>query len=202
MMPVMNGIELTRSLKQSIETCHIPVIMLTAKSSTDDQIDGIESGAEAYVLKPFNMSYVKAVIGNLIKQRKLIHMKYVRNKDNGHVDLKITTKDEKFLNDINQLILDNYMDPEFNIEKLVDASYVSRTSFYHKIKSLTGLTPIEFLRQKRLHIAAQMILETDYNVSEVAIITGFNDPKNFSKRFKEIYKLTPTQYKQEMLGNN
>jgi len=198
MMPVMNGIELTKHLKESIETSHIPVIMLTAKSSTEDQIEGIESGAEAYILKPFNMAYVRAVIDNLIKQRSIIHMKYILNKDNGVLDLKITNKDEKFLNDITKVIMDNYSDPEFNIEKLVDNSYVSRTVFYHKIKTLTGLTPIDFLRQKRLHIASQMILETDYNVSEIATITGFNDSKNFSKRFKEIYKLTPTQYKHEM----
>lgn len=112
----------------------------------------------------------------------------------------ITTKDEKFLNDISKLIMDNYSDPDFNIEKLVESSYVSRTIFYHKIKSLTGLTPIDFLRQKRLHIAAQMILETDYNVSEIAMITGFNDIKNFSRRFKEVYKLTPSQYKQSQLN--
>jgi AraC-like DNA-binding protein len=176
--------------------------MLTAKSSLEDQIEGIESGAEAYILKPFNMTFVRAVINNLLKQRSIIHSKYIQNKENGFSDLKITTKDEKFLNDITQLILDNYSNPEFNIEMLVENSYVSRTVFYHKIKSLTGLTPIDFLRQKRLHIASQMILETDYNVSEIAQITGFNDAKNFSKRFKEIYKLTPTQYKQEMVGDN
>jgi DNA-binding response OmpR family regulator len=202
MMPVMNGIALTQHLKNSLDTSHIPVIMLTAKSSLEDQIEGIESGAEAYILKPFNMTFVRAVINNLLKQRSIIHSKYIQNKENGFSDLKITTKDEKFLNDITQLILDNYSNPEFNIEMLVENSYVSRTVFYHKIKSLTGLTPIDFLRQKRLHIASQMILETDYNVSEIAQITGFNDAKNFSKRFKEIYKLTPTQYKQEMVGDN
>lgn len=198
MMPVMNGIELTKHLKESIDTSHIPVIMLTAKSLIEDQIEGIESGAEAYILKPFNMTYVQAVIGNLIRQRKIVHMKYIHNRDNGNVDVKITTKDEKFLKDVTQLIMDNYSDPEFNVEKLTENCYVSRTVFYNKIKSLTGLTPIDFLRQKRLHIASQLILETDYNISEIATITGFNDVKNFSRRFKEVYKFTPTQYKQEM----
>ncbi len=202
MMPVMDGLEFTNQIKENIDTSHIPVIMLTAKSAIEDQIHGIESGAEAYILKPFNLSYVRAVINNLLKQRQIIHDKYIRNKDNGYSDLKITNKDTQFLDDINKLIMDNYSDPEFNIEKLVENSYVSRTVFYHKIKSLTGLTPIDFLRQKRLHIASQMILETDYNVSEIAAITGFNDVKNFSKRFKEIYKLTPTQYKQEMINEN
>ena len=202
MMPVMDGITLTRKLKESFDTSHIPVIMLTAKSAMEDQIEGIGSGAEAYILKPFNMMYVRTVISNLIKQRSILHSKYIQNKVSDNSEFKITTKDEKFLEDISRLIMENYQDPEFNIEKLVDNSYVSRTVFYHKIKTLTGLTPIDFLRQKRLHIASQLILKTDYNVSEIAVITGFNDVKNFSKRFKEIYKLTPTQFKQEMMSSN
>lgn len=200
MMPVMNGIEMTHKLKDSLDTSHIPIIMLTAKSSIEDQIEGVESGAEAYILKPFNMVYVRAIIDNLLKQRSIIYSKYIHNKDDGISKIKITTKDEKFLNDVIKLIMESYADPEFNIEKLVELSYVSRTVFYHKIKSLTGLTPIDFLRQKRLHIASQLILETDYNISEIALITGFNDTKNFSRRFKEIYNLTPTQYKEEMLS--
>jgi AraC-like DNA-binding protein len=174
--------------------------MLTAKSSIEDQIEGIESGAEAYILKPFNMVFVRAVIDNLLKQRQLIYSKYVHNNENGNSDIKITSKDEKFLNDINQLIYEKYSDPEFNIEKLVENTYVSRTVFYHKIKSLTGLTPIDFLRQKRLQIASQLIIHSDYNISEIALISGFNDVKNFSRRFKEIYKMTPSQYKDEMLS--
>lgn len=202
MMPFVDGITLTRKLKESFDTSHIPVIMLTAKSAMEDQIEGIGSGAEAYILKPFNMTYVRTVIINLLKQRSILHSKYIQNKTSDFSEFKITTKDEKFLEDISKLIMDNYQDPEFNIEKLVDNSYVSRTVFYHKIKTLTGLTPIDFLRQKRLHIASQLILQTDYNVSEIAVITGFNDVKNFSKRFKEIYKLTPTQFKQEMMSSN
>ena len=195
MMPVMDGIELTQKLKDSLDTSHIPIIMLTAKSSVEEQIEGIDSGAEAYILKPFNMSYVRVVIGNLIKQRGIIHSKYVHNKDGEIADLKITSKDETFLNDITQLIMDNYSDPEFNIEKLVECCYVSRTVFYHKIKSLTGLTPIDFLRQKRLSIAAQLIVQSDYNISEIAYNTGFNDNKYFSRKFKEFHGMTPSEYK-------
>ncbi len=202
MMPVMDGITLTKKLKDCIDTSHIPVIMLTAKSGLEDQVEGIDSGAEAYILKPFNMTYVRAVIGNLLKQRQILSSRYIENKYDELPELKITTKDEKFLEDISRLIMEHYSDPEFNIEKLVEQSYVSRTVFYHKIKTLTGLTPIDFLRQKRLHIASKLILETDYNVSEIACITGFNDVKNFSKRFKEIYKLTPTQFKQEKMMAN
>jgi len=197
MLPQRDGFQVCRNLReQGINT---PVIMLTARSAIEDQIEGVETGAESYILKPFNMSYVHAVITTLLRQRNIIHAKYIRNKDEGIKGIKITTKDQKFLNDINKLILENYADPEFNIDKLVDTSYVGRTVFYHKIKSLTGLSPIDFLRQKRLHIAAQLLLETDYNISEVAILTGFNDVKNFSKRFKEIFHCTPSQYRDDAL---
>lgn len=195
MMPVMNGIELCKRLKASLDTSHIPVIMLTAKSSMEEQIEGVDSGAEAYILKPFTVAYVRAVIGNLIKQRSIIHDRYIRNKEIGFTELNITSKDEKFLNDITQHIMDNYADPEFNIEKLVDCCYVSRTVFYHKVKTLTGLTPIDFLRQKRLSIAAQLIVRSDFNVSEIAYNTGFNDTKYFSRKFKEFFGMTPTEYK-------
>lgn len=202
MMAVMDGIELTQRLKDSLDTSHIPVIMLTAKSSMEDQIEGIECGAEAYILKPFNMGYVRAVINNLIKQRSLISLKYIQNKAAITESINITTKDAKFLSDINDIIKEHYSDPEFNIEKLVEHSYVSRTLFYHKIKSLLGLTPIDFLRQKRLHIASELILNSDYNISEIAFISGFSDAKYFSRKFKEIYHLTPTEFKMEHQGKH
>lgn len=195
MMPGLNGLELTQHLKKSIDTSHIPVVILTARCLVTDQIEGIESGAEAYILKPFNMTYVQAVVRNLLRQRHLIRQQYIHHKP-ADKPIKITSKDDQFLATVNQMIQAHYADPDFNIDKLARNSHVSRTVFYHKIKALTGLTPIDFLRQKRLRIASQIILETDYTVAEVATITGFNDVRNFSKRFKEVYKLTPTQYKQ------
>ncbi|WPO38760.1 two-component regulator propeller domain-containing protein [Flammeovirgaceae bacterium SG7u.111] len=197
MMPEMGGLEMVQHLKDSIDTSHIPVIMLTAKSTLEDQIIGIESGAEAYILKPFNMTYVKAVISNLLKQRDIIKGRSVFGKEKNELDqVVISSKDEKFLEDIEKVVMENYSDPEFTIDKLVELSYVSRTVFYHKIKSLTGLTPIEFLRQKRMSIAAKFLLESDYNISEVAFMIGYNDTKTFSKRFKQLYKVTPSQYKE------
>ena len=109
--------------------------------------------------------------------------------------IQIKSHDEKLLSDINQIIISNFSDPTFNIEKLVELSYVSRTVFYHKIKNLTGLTPIDFLRQKRLGIAAQMIIHSDYNISEIAYNTGFSDNKYFSRKFKDFFGMTPSQYK-------
>lgn len=204
MMPEMDGIEMTRAIKQSFDYSHIPVIMLTAKSSLEDQIIGIDSGAEAYILKPFNIKYLRSVINNLIKQRNTIFNKYFREGDgttsensklNPEISVSITSKDEEFLKSIVSIIENNYKDPDFNVEKLVEHTAVSRTVFYNKIKGLTGLSPNEFLRKMKLKIAGKLLLEPGYNVTEVAFITGYNNVKYFRKHFKEMYGINPLDYK-------
>jgi len=194
MMPIVDGIEMTRSLKENFDTCHIPVILLTAKSGIDDQILGIDSGAEAYVLKPFNMGVLKSIIANMLEQRKLILRKYRDNKEISVSDIKITSRDQEFMDKLIKYIERNYMDQDLSITKLVDFSCVSRTVFYNKVKSLTGLSPIELMRQIKLKIAAQMLLN-GYNVNEAAINIGFNDTRYFSKQFKELFGDTPSNYK-------
>lgn len=194
MMPVVDGIQMTRNLKENFDTCHIPVILLTAKSGVDDQILGIDSGAEAYVLKPFNMAVLKSIIANMLEQRKLILKKYRDNKEISVSDIKITSRDHEFIDKLVKFIETNYMDENLSISKLVDLSCVSRTVFYNKVKSLTGLSPIELMRQIKLKIAAQMLLN-GYNVNEAAINIGFNDTRYFSKQFKELFGETPSNYK-------
>ena len=195
MMPEMDGIEMTRKIKNDFETSHIPVIMLTAKSHMEDQIIGIESGAEAYILKPFNSLYLNTVVKNLLKQRENIIKKY-RDKNPVHFDdIKITARDEEFLTNIVKIIENKYADPEFNVERMVDISSYSRTVFYNKLKGLTGLSPVDFLRQTRLKMAAEIMVKTGRGVSETAFMTGFNDVKYFSKCFKQMYGMTPVEYK-------
>lgn len=196
MMPEINGIELTKTLKNNFDTCHIPVILLTAKSSVDDQILGIESGAEAYVLKPFNMSILKSMISNILEQRKLILRKYRDNKEISVSEIKFSSRDQEFIEKLIKYIEKNYNDPELSINTLVDYSCVSRTVFYNKVKSLTGLSPIELMRQVKLKIAAQM-LANGYNVNEAAINIGFNDTRYFSKQFKELFGEAPSQYRKD-----
>ena len=195
MMPELDGIEMTRRIKDNFETSHIPVVMLTAKSAIEDQIIGIESGAEAYILKPFNSLYLNTVVRNLLKQRDNIVKKY-RDKAVVHTDsFKITARDEEFMKNIVSIIEKNFSNPEFNVEKMVDISSYSRTVFYNKLKGLTGLSPVDFLRQTRLKMASDILVKTGRGVSETAFMSGFNDVKYFSKCFKQMFGVTPAEYK-------
>jgi signal transduction histidine kinase/ligand-binding sensor domain-containing protein/CheY-like chemotaxis protein/AraC-like DNA-binding protein len=193
MMPVMDGIEMTREIKKDFELSHVPVVMLTARSAVDSQIEGIDSGAEAYVIKPFNSEYLLSVIQNLLRQRQNVLACF--NKNNPfRANLKITNKDEEFLKSLVDLITENCRDSDFNVDMLVKGTALGRTVFYNKIKSLTGMSPVGFLRNTRLQIAAQYLVSGGYNVSEAAYACGFNDLKYFSKKFKERYKVSPSQY--------
>ncbi len=199
MMPVMDGIEMTKRIKKNFTVSHIPVIMLTAKSNFDDQIEGIESGAEAYILKPFNPVYLLAICKNFIHQRRIILERFPEKSTIDPGDIKINSKDEDFLNNVIKLIQKHYNDPEFNVEKLVELSAVGRTVFYNKLKGLTGLSPVEFLREMRLKIAARVLSQNEYNVAEVAYMTGFNDEKYFSRCFKAQFGKSPSEYKKEFV---
>ena len=200
MMPELDGIEMTRRIKDNFETSHIPVVMLTAKSAIEDQIIGIESGAEAYILKPFNSMYLNTVVRNLLKQRENIIKKYL-DKAPVHTDsIKITARDEEFMTNIVGIIEQNFSNPEFNVEKMVDISAYSRTVFYNKLKGLTGLSPVDFLRQTRLKMASEILVKTGRGVSETAFMSGFNDVKYFSKCFKQMFGMTPAEYKKAERG--
>jgi ligand-binding sensor domain-containing protein/DNA-binding response OmpR family regulator/nitrogen-specific signal transduction histidine kinase len=196
MMPGMDGMELTRYLKNDFQTCHIPVVMLTAKSSLDDQLTGIETGAEAYITKPFQNNHLKAVIQNLLTQRKNIISKITQTKplpaQTKEVNIQVNSKDQEFLNNLTTYIEQNF-EKDVLIDQLAEHCCLSRTVFYTKLKSLTGLSPVEFVRQFKLKIAVTL-LEKGYNVSEVAFKIGFNDVKYFSRQFKSLYGYPPSQH--------
>ncbi len=200
MMPVMDGIEMTKLVKSHIETSHIPIVMLTAKSAIEDQILGVDSGAEAYILKPFNAGYLMAVLKNILKQREFVIRRYSEKKYVEPDEIKITPKDDEFMKNIVSIIETNYPNPEFNVERLVELSTFSRTVMYNKVKGLTGLTPVDFIRQMRLKYAAGILKESDRNVSETAYLTGFNDVKYFSKCFRELFGISPKEYRRNSLS--
>ncbi|MEN9445107.1 MAG: hypothetical protein RIS47_1998, partial [Bacteroidota bacterium] len=192
MMPVMDGLELTRKLKSNFDTSHIPIVMLTARTTINDQIEGIGMGAEAYISKPFNTNYLKTVCINLIKQRQKLIDRFTSNKNIEPGQLKIQSKDEDFLQKLVEYIQQHYSD-EIVIDHLAEHCCLSRTVFYNKLKGLTGLSPVEFLREMKLKIAIQL-LEKGYNVSEVAFKVGFNDVKYFSRQFKAQFGYPPSKH--------
>lgn len=194
MMPKMDGIAMLDKLKNDIETSHIPVVLLTARSSVESRIEGLNYGADYYITKPFNTDFLIASVKNLIRQRAVLFQKIINQKA---PDLKqekalITSKDEAFLNTVAKIVSDNMDDTDFNIEATAAQLNMTHNTFYKKFKSLTNLTPVEFVRDIRLKHAKEYLETGEYHVSEVAYMTGFNNPKYFSTCFKEKYNISPS----------
>jgi signal transduction histidine kinase/DNA-binding response OmpR family regulator len=194
-MPGIDGMEMTRLLKEDFATSHIPLIMLTSKGDLKDQIEGIETGAEAYIVKPFNMEYLRTVAANLLNQRAKVLAYFLNEKADDTKTLKISSKDGEFLKKAIKYVEEHYA-TDFQISILADHCNVSRTVLYNKIKGLTGFSPMEFTRRMKLDIAARL-LDDGYNVSEVAYKTGFSDVKYFSKLFKTQFGHSPSRHRVE-----
>lgn len=194
MMPRMNGTDMCRRIKENIETSHIPVILLTAWSTDEGRTEGYKAGADAYIAKPFDMEVLLARISNLLEKQEK------RKQDFSHsisLDPKTVTDsspDEAFLNEVIGHIEKNIDNSEYTIDSLAGDVVMSRMSFYRKMKSLTGQTPADFIRTVRLKIAAKLLKEGNCNVSEACYRTGFASPQNFSKHFKEMFGVLPSQY--------
>ena len=197
MMPKMDGFELCRNLKIDERTSHIPVILLTAKAASSDKIEGYETGADDYIMKPFEPDELKARIKNLIEQRKRLHEHFRKH---GLVDINkknLTPVDQKFLQRAFDTINNHISDTSFNVETFSSIISMSHSVLYKKIVSLTGEPPVEFIRHIRLKKGAEMIQKEIGNISEIALEVGFNNPSYFSECFKKYYGKTPQQYQRE-----
>ncbi|AYD47305.1 hybrid sensor histidine kinase/response regulator transcription factor [Arachidicoccus soli] len=194
MMPKMDGITMLDKLKNNLETSHIPVVLLSAKSSIESRIEGLNYGADFYITKPFSTDFLMASVKNLIRQRAALFQKMLNGKISELKPGKIlmTSKDEDFLKRVVQIINDNMDDSAFNIEATAAQLNMAHNTFYKKFKSLTNLTPVEFVRDIKLQRAKEYLETGEYNVSEVAYMTGFNNPKYFSTCFKDKYHMSPS----------
>ncbi len=195
MMPIMDGLELCRKLKRDERTSHIPIILLTAKVSVEQEIEGLDAGADDYITKPFNYEMLS------LKMRKLLEMKETFRKKlaQRHFEIEpgkigITSLDEKFVKKVASLVEKNISNPDFTVKKFSVDMGISRGHLYNKMVELTGKTPIEFIRVMRLKRAVQSLEKSQLSVSEIAFKVGFNEPKYFSKYFKEEYGTSPTEY--------
>lgn len=206
MMPVMDGLDMVKAIKEQRDICHIPIILLSAKSSLDDRISGLEHGIDDYITKPFSSTYLKIRIKYLLQQRKQLQELYLKQwsktlkktpvpiADIEPTPPQITSFDEEFMKRVME-IMNNQMDnSDFIIDEFAKKLGMGRTVFYQKLKSLTGLSPIDFVREMRIKRAKQLAESGEYNVSTIAYMTGFNDPKYFSKCFKKRYGVSPSEF--------
>ncbi len=198
MMPVMNGLQLCSMLKEKIETSHIPVILLTAKGTVENQIEGYKTGADEYIPKPFNMELLETRVQNLIDSRKRLRKAFA-NPD--QVSLEEITKnptDQKFLRKALQHIEKNLDNTEFNVNDFASVMCISRSLLHKKLTALTDQSATDFINTIRLKKARELILSGSYNISEVAYTVGYNDPKYFSRLFKKHFNVSPSEYIKEL----
>ena len=235
MMPEKDGIEMTRELRADMTTSHIPIILLTAKTTIESKLEGLEYGADDYITKPFSATYLQARVENLLSQRKKLQSFYRENllnipvaDSNGSLSGVSTTSetvvggtseaqkndvdgqvsevpvmspnDRKFMDRLVELMEKNMDNGELVVDDLVSELAVSRSVFFKKLKTLTGLAPIEFIKEMRMKRAVQLIETGEFNMTQISYMVGINDPRYFSKCFKAQVGMTPTEYRDKKQG--
>jgi signal transduction histidine kinase/DNA-binding response OmpR family regulator len=194
MMPVMDGLELTRNIKTDMKTCHIPVILLTAKVSVENKLDGLEAGADSYIPKPFNEKHLQLRVKKLIELRSKMNDHYRDHHSFENFENPIGRLDKRFLDRTASVIEDNILSQEFGVEELSKEIGISRVHLYRKIKQLTGLSVSEYVRAVKLNKARGLMGRGGMSISEIAYTSGFTSPSYFTKCFKNQYDISPSEY--------
>lgn len=195
MMPGMNGFELTKRLKNSFETSHIPIILLTALSTDENVLEGTESGADAYITKPFSPQLLMARILQLLNQREILRQKFGKEPQEIRSAMLSNEQDSLFVKRLDSIVYSRLGEQDLSVDKVAGLLHLGRTIFYKKVRGTTGYTPNEYIRVIRLRKAAELLKEGEKNVSEVAYAVGFDNPYYFSKCFKEQFGVPPSQYR-------
>lgn len=209
MMPEKDGLELTKELRANMITSHIPIVLLTAKNTIESKLDGLEKGADDYITKPFSSTYLKARVENLLSQRNKLQDHYRQNlmeivsepveeEPAPFPESNMSANDRKFMSKLVDLMEQNMDNGDLVVDDLVKELAVSRSVFFKKLKVLTGLAPIEFIKEMRVKRAAQLIETGEFNMTQISYMVGINDPRYFSKCFKHKYGMTPTEYKEKV----
>lgn len=194
MMPGMNGFEFCKTIKTAIETSHIPVVLLTSKNALNAEIEGLNAGADAYVTKPFSMEHLKSQINNLLKNRKSI-IEHYSSTPLAHIrSIAHSETDETFINKLDKIILENISDPNLNVESLAEIMFMSRSTLYRKIKSLSGVSPNELINITRLKRAAELLKTKTYKIYEVSEMVGYSSTTSFGRNFQKQFKMSPSEY--------
>ena len=195
MMPVMDGIEFCKAVKGNFDTSHIPLILLTAKSKEEDRVEAYESGADAFIAKPFNLSILHARIGNLLKSRERVMKDFKKQLVFEAKELNYTSIDEDFLQRAIDCVNRHLDDPNFDQTRFLEEMQTTKSTFFRKLKSLTGLTYVSFIRNIRMKAACRIMEEKKHiRISELAYAVGYNDPRYFSSSFKKEIGMQPSEY--------
>ena len=201
MMPNMNGLELCNRIKNNTAACHIPFILLSARGSEEHHIEGYEVGADAYIAKPFNVAHLKVRVRKLLEYHQKLHEIFKSNSTSDLLDeTEIPAGDKKFLTRLVQLIEENLDDPVLNAAFLEKQFCLSKMQLYRKLKTLTGMTPGEFIKYLRLKAAARLLTTTQLNVSEIFYRSGFNNQSYFFREFKKKYNCAPKEYREQNIA--
>jgi len=205
MMPKMTGNEFVRLVKNDDRTCHIPVVVLTAMTNMESKLECLNMGADDYITKPFSATFLEARVSNLLEQRRKLQSVYrdrflLPGSDSGNVEIEVPmpqahSRDDEFMQRLMSVMEKNISNGAFSVEQLCSMAGYGRTVFFNKLKSLTGLSPNEYIREVRIKRAAQLLEVGEYTVSQITYMVGMNDSRYFSKCFKQRYGMTPTEYR-------
>lgn len=207
MMPEMDGLELARRIKQETTTSHIPVVVLTAKTDLDTQVEALKRGADDFITKPFSSTYLRARVENILQQRKKLQELFLatiadyppslagRTYEVTPSEPMVESYDDKLMKSVMEVMEQNIDNSDLTVDELVSKIGIGRSVFFKKLKSLTGLAPIEFIREVRVKRAAQLIESGEYTISQVTYMVGCNDPRYFSRIFKQRFGVTPSEYR-------
>lgn len=194
MMPDINGIDFVKHLRENINYSHIPIILLSAKTDNHTKIEGLNAGADVFIEKPFSISYLKAQISSLLLNRRSIIDVFNRSPLASYAILTTNRNDQEFISRLNNEIDKNISESDFSIESLTDKLFISRSNLQRKLKSICGYTPGDYLRTYRLKKAAQLLLQEDAHINEVAYNVGFSSPSYFTKCFIKQFGMLPKEF--------
>ena len=196
MMPEMTGDELCSIIKGNLEMSHIPVLLLTALGDEKNMLEGLKTGADAYIIKPFSVGILKATVKNILANRALLRLVYnsIEDKEQSLPTNCTNTLDWKFIASVKECIENNMGNSDFNVDILSSQHHMSRTSFFNKLKALTGYAPADYIRMIRLQHAAKLLKQGEYTITEIADMIGFSDAKYFREVFKKYYNVSPSQF--------
>jgi DNA-binding response OmpR family regulator len=193
-MPVMNGYELCRQIKSNIEFSHIPVILLTATIHLNARIEGLDSGADAYIEKPFSTDLLLAQIMNLIKNRSMDRQNFINSPLAHFKSVAMNKTDEEFLRKLHSTLMDNISENDLSVEKVAELMGISISTLYRKVKALTDLNSVEYIRLARLKKAAELLSEGNYRINEISFLVGFSSPSYFATSFQKQFGISPSEF--------